>query len=146
MSPELREYAAQARSSEVPGRMHCQAREQHFVIDGPPWNGFPGEALMPGEAFLAGIASCGVELIQMFAADDGTEHGRIDVALRGTIDRENPLRDDVTVFNTVHMSVEIAGVSEDVARDLTERFQRRCPLYGSVAACGSEIEVEVRTG
>jgi hypothetical protein len=26
------------------------AREQYFVMDGPIWNGCPGEALTPGEA------------------------------------------------------------------------------------------------
>ena len=141
---EIREYAAKARSTETPGRMHCQAREQHFVIDGPPWNSFPGEAIRPGEAFLAGVASCGVELIQMFAADDGVELGAIDIALLGTIDRENPLRDDLTIFNHVRMGIEIGGVDDATAQDLAERFQRRCPLWGSVAACGSELEVEVR--
>jgi hypothetical protein len=45
---------AEARSTDVFGRVLCDAREQHFVIDGPVWNGCPGEELTPGEAFLAG--------------------------------------------------------------------------------------------
>ena len=140
---EIREYRAEARSSETSGRVLCQAREQHFVIDGPTWNGFPGEALSPGEAFLAGIAACGVELIEMFAADDGLEIGRIEVQIQGVIDRENPLREDLTVFNRVGMQIEISGVSDEQARSLVEGFQRRCPLYGSVAASGAELNVEV---
>ena len=140
---EIREYKAEARSSETAGRVLCQAREQHFVIDGPTWNGFPGEALSPGEAFLAGIAACGVELIEMFAADDGLEIGRIEIQIRGVIDRENPLREDLTLFNQVGMQIEIAGVSDEQARSLVEGFQRRCPLYGSVAASGAELDVEV---
>ena len=140
---EIREYRAEARSSETSGRVLCQAREQHFVIDGPTWNGFPGEALSPGEAFLAGIAACGVELIEMFAADDGLEIGGIEVQIQGVIDRENPLREDLTVFNRVGMQIEISGVSDEQARSLVEGFQRRCPLYGSVAASGAELNVEV---
>lgn len=31
----------------------------------PPWNDCPAEALTPGEAFLAAIAACGVELIRL---------------------------------------------------------------------------------
>ena len=53
----LREYSAEARSSDVFGRVLCRAREHHFVIAGPTWNGCPGEALTPGEAFLAGVAA-----------------------------------------------------------------------------------------
>ena len=140
---EIREYKAEACSSETSGRVLCRAREQHFVIDGPTWNGFPGEALSPGEAFLAGIAACGVELIEMFAADDGLEIGRIEVQIQGVIDRENPLREDLTVFNRVDMQIEISGVSDEQARSLVEGFQRRCPLYGSVAASGAELNVEV---
>ena len=141
---EVREYRAEARSSDVLGRMLCRAREQHFVIDGPVWNGFPGEALTPGEAFLAGVAACGVELIEMFAVDDGLEIGKVAVQIRGVIDRENPVHEDLTVFNHVYMRIEIAAVSEEQARSLVERFKRRCPLYGSVAASGAEIEVDVR--
>ena len=107
---EVREYRAEARSSNTSGRVLCQAREQHFVIDGPVWNGFPGEALSPGEAFLAGVAACGVELIEMFAADDGLGIGGIEVQIHGVIDRENPVREDLTVFNQVRMRIEIAGV------------------------------------
>jgi len=143
---EVREYSAQARSSDVFGRVLCQAREQHFVIDGPPWNDCPGEALRPGEAFLAGVAACAVELIQMFARDDELELGGIDVAMRGLIDRDKPLRDDLTLFNDVSIRIEIGGVTEDQARDLADRFARRCPLYGSVAASGTKVEMDVRAG
>ena len=49
----LREYGAEARSSDVFGRVICRAREHHFVIDGPVHNGAPGEEVTPSEAFLA---------------------------------------------------------------------------------------------
>ncbi len=70
MAPtDLRRYSAQAHSTETFGRVLCSARTQHFVADGPVQNGCPGEALSPGELFLAGVASCGVELVQVIAAD-----------------------------------------------------------------------------
>lgn len=143
---EIREFAAQARSSDTAGRVLCQAREQHFVIDGPVWNGFPGEAMNPGEAFIAGISACAVELIQMFAAADELEIGKIDVQIKGLIDRENPLREDLTIFNELHTQIEIEDVTEDEAKSLAEHFAARCPLYGSVAASGAELNMEVRAG
>jgi uncharacterized OsmC-like protein len=141
----LREYRAKAYSTDVFGRVLCNAREQHFVIDGPTWNGCPGEALTPGEAFLAGIAACGVELIQVIAAEDELAVGTVEVSIHGIVDREHPVREDVTVFNRVRMRFNIEGVSDEQAASLVKRMGRRCPLYGSVAASAGELEVEVET-
>ena len=145
-SSEVREYRAEARSTDVFGRVLCAAREQHFVIDGPVWNGCPGEALTPGEAFLAGVAACGVELVEVFAAEEGLELGRVAVRIEGVVDREHPVRDDLTVFNRVRMGFDVRGVSDEQAAGLVERVARRCPLYGSVAASAAAFEVDVRAG
>jgi uncharacterized OsmC-like protein len=140
---EIREYSAGARSTDAFGRVLCSAREHHFVIDGPIWNGCPGEALTPGEAFLASVAACGVELTQVIGRDDGIDIGPVKVRIHGVVDREHPVRDDLTVFNRVEMRFEISGVDENQAQSLVERMGRRCPLYGSVAASAAEFEVEV---
>ena len=140
---DVREFKAEASSTDVFGRVLCNAREQHFVIDGPVWNGCPGEALTPGEAFLAAVAACGVELLQAIAADDGIQVGKVAVQIHGVVDREHPVRDDVTVFNHVSMRFDVRGASEEQAAGLVERVGRRCPLYGSVAATAGEFEVDV---
>lgn len=54
MAAEVRNYAAEARSTDVFGRVLCSAREQHFVIDGPSWNGCPHGALT--SALVEGVA------------------------------------------------------------------------------------------
>ena len=64
----------QARSTDTFGRVLLSARDQHFVVDGPVQNGCPGEAVTPGEIFLAGVAACGVELVQVFAREIGRAH------------------------------------------------------------------------
>jgi uncharacterized OsmC-like protein len=142
---DLREYRAEARSTDVFGRVLCNAREQHFVIDGPIWNGCPGEALTPGEAFLAGVAGCAVELSQVIAAEDGLAIGAVEVRIQGIVDREHPVREDLTVFNRVRMRVTIEGVTDEQAMSLVERVAQRCPLYGSVAVSAGEFDVEIRT-
>lgn len=144
MGTEARNYDAAARSTDVFGRVLCSAREQHFVIDGPAWNGCPAEALTPGEAFLAAVAACGVELVQVLAAADGLEIGAVEVSVHGAVEPDDPVRDDMTVFNRVRMTFAIAGVTEAQAQGLVDGAARRCPLYGSVAASAGELEVEVR--
>ena len=141
-----REYSAGARSSDVFGRVICSAREQHFVIDGPTWNGCPGEALTPGEALLAGVAACGVELVQVIAREDGTDVGEVRVSIHGVVEPDQPVRDDLTVFNRVDMHFRVGGVDRERAQELVDRMTRRCPLYGSVAASAGEVGVEVEAG
>lgn len=143
MGTDVREYKARARSTDAFGRVLCQARTHHFVIDGPVWNGCPGEALTPGEAFVAAVAACGVELVEVIAADERIEVGAIEVDIDGVVDRERPVREDVTVFNRVRMRFAIAGVSQEQAAGLVERVAQRCPLYGSIAASAGELDVEV---
>ena len=144
MAGDVRNYNAEARSTDVFGRVLCSAREQHFVIDGPSWNGCPHEALTPGEAFLAAIAACGVELAQVIAARDGVELGAVRVSIDAVVDPDDPVRDDVTVFNSVRMTFTIAGVDEEQAHALADGVARRCPLYGSVAASAGTLEVAVQ--
>lgn len=120
-----RRYVVDARSTDTFGRVLWSCRDQHFVADGPVQNGCPGEAVTPAELFLAGIASCGVELLQVFAKEDGSplESATVDVA--GEIDPEHPVREDVTVFTSVRLAFRLAGVDQQEAERLVERFKRR---------------------
>lgn len=121
----VRGYAVRARSTDTFGRLLCSARDQHLVVDGPVENGCPGEAITPGELFLAGVASCGVELVQVLAAEQQIPLQGVSVAVEGVVDRSRPVRQDVTLFNTVRLRFELTGVSEEQGRQLIERFKRR---------------------
>jgi hypothetical protein len=61
--PQWRQYAS--------GRGCPGPCNHHFVVDGPAQNGCPGEAITPAEHFLAGVATCGVELVQVLAKSEG---------------------------------------------------------------------------
>lgn len=122
---DIREYAVAARSTDVFGRVLCSARQHHFIVDGPVQNGCPGEELTPPEAFLAGIASCATELIQVIGREQGHERVAVDAQLTARIDRANPVRSDCTVFNSVHLRLQIRGVSSDIAFELAEAFKKR---------------------
>lgn len=121
----VRSYDVDARSTDVFGRVLWTCRDQHFVADGPAQNGCPGEAVTPAELFLAGVATCGVELMQVLARAEGVPLGRVGARISGVIDRENPVRDDVTVFTSVRLDLELEGVAEREAERLVEQFKRR---------------------
>lgn len=120
---EVRGYTVHARSTGTFGRVLCDTRNHHFVVDGPVQNGCPGEAITPAELFLAGIAACGVELVQVIGRDQQMAPRAINVEITGAIDRANPVRKDVTVFNSVHLRFRLAGVTQAQGADLIERFK-----------------------
>jgi uncharacterized OsmC-like protein len=122
---EVRSYAVDGRSTDTFGRVLCSSREHHFVVDGPVQNGCPGEELTPAELFLAGVVACGVELIQVVARAEDVPLRRVQTHITGEIDRERPVRDDVTVFNRVRMRFELEGVTPDQGELLVKRFKGR---------------------
>jgi uncharacterized OsmC-like protein len=121
---EVRGYTVQARSTDTFGRVQCATRNHHFIVDGPVQNGCPGEAITPAELFLTGIAACGVELVQVIGREQGLAPG-VRVEIEGAVDRANPVRKDVTVFNYVRLRFALDGVSRAQGEDLVERFKGR---------------------
>jgi uncharacterized OsmC-like protein len=122
---DVRDYAATARSTDTFGRVLCQARQHHFVVDGPVQNGCPGEALTPAELFLAGIAACGVELVQVLARQQAVPLTAVGCTIHASMDRSRPVRPDVTVFNTVRLQFQLHGVSAAQGQQLVEDFKGR---------------------
>lgn len=113
-----------AASSGTFGRVLCSARNHHFVADGPVQNGCPGEAVTPPELFLSSIAACGVELIEVFARQDSIALGGVAVTARGTLDRADQARSDVTLMNTVALAFTLQGVDEAQGVHLLARFKK----------------------
>lgn len=122
---DLRQYEARAASTDVFGRVLCKVRNHHFVIDGPEQNGCPGEEVTPAEAFLSAVASCGVELIQVLAKAMAIPLQGVDVRIQGMMDRSQPVRPDVSLFNSVQLDFQLAGVTDKEAKQLVETFKGR---------------------
>jgi uncharacterized OsmC-like protein len=122
---DIRSYTVQAGSTGTFGRVQCSSRGHHFIVDGPIQNGCPGEAISPAELFLAGVAACGVELVQVIAKEQQLPLQAVGVEIAGKIDRGNPVRPDVTVFNSVQLQFSLNGVTQLQGTDLVERFKRR---------------------
>ena len=122
---EIRNYAVHARSTDTFGRVLCNVRNHHFIVDGPVQNGAPGEEVTPAELFLTGIAACGVELLQSFARAEQIPLRGVKVNISGMLDRGNPVRKDLSVMNSVHLRFELSGVTEAQGSLLIDRFKGR---------------------
>ena len=125
MSTDIRTYDVAARSTDVFGRVLCSARDHHFIVDGPVQNGCPGEEVTPAELFLASVAACGVELIQVLAKQNNVSIGALNAKVHGMMDRSNPVRTDHTVFNAVRVELEFSDTEYEKAFELAEQFKKR---------------------
>ncbi len=121
----MAQFEVQAHSTETFGRVLCQARNHHFVVDGPVQNGCPGEALTPAELFLAGVAACGVELLQVIARERQLPVPIVKVAIGATLDRSQQARPDLTLFNAVRLEFHLRGVTDAQGAQLIAAFKGR---------------------
>ncbi len=105
-------------SSDVIGRAQSLAREARLILDS---SAHPRpDALTNSEAFLAGVSSCGVTLIEGHAKDTGVPLTRADVTIEGVRTAADPTR-----FARVTMTFELAGVSQAQAESLVETYRGR---------------------
>jgi len=122
---EVREFRVSAASTETFGRVLCSARNHHVVVDGPEQNGCPGEEITPVEVFLAAVAACGVELMQVIAKDEKLPLKKVAVEISSTQDRSRPVRPDVSLFNSVHVKFRLDGVNQQEGEHLIGAFKGR---------------------
>jgi uncharacterized OsmC-like protein len=137
----VRTYEVFAETTSTFGRVQVAVRQHRLTIDGPVQNGCPGEAPTPGEMFLSGAAACGAEVLQVLARDGGVPLERVEVTVRGTIDRERQPHPDHTVFTDVDLHLRLIGPTADEAAALVAGFQRKCPVYGSLAIASGRVTV-----
>ena len=87
------------------------------VLDSPSG---PNEAITNGEAFLAGISSCGVTLIEKHAHDTGVPLQSMDVVIEGIRSDAVPNR-----FQAIHVKFALRGVDQVTAQALVETWRDR---------------------
>ncbi len=104
-------------TSGLVGRALNSARTNHFILDSPSG---PNEALTNGEAFLSGISSCGVTLIEGYAQQHGIPLKRMQVVIEGIRTLAEPNR-----FQAVNMHFELVGVDQAQAEHLVETYRGR---------------------
>lgn len=124
MNQELKIDSVRSQSSGTIGRSLCKARDATVKLDSsgrPQPDGFTNS-----EAFLAGVSSCGVTMIELHAEENGIPLKRTSATITGS------RRPDVTHYESVHMHFEMAGVTQAQAEELVKMYQGRCPLYGTL--------------
>jgi uncharacterized OsmC-like protein len=105
-------------SSGIIGRAHSVARGQTLPLDSSARP--QADALTNSEAFLAGVSSCGVTLIEGHAKESRVPLRRMEVVIEGVRTAAEPNR-----FASVAMTFELAGVTQQQAESLVEVYRQR---------------------
>src|SRR3989449_9296798 len=105
-------------SSGVLGRARNAARGVTVAFDSSSRP--QADAFTNSEAFLAGVSSCGVTLIEMHARETGVPLKRMDITIEGVRTAAEPNR-----FASVTMRFELAGVTQGQAEDLVRTYRSR---------------------
>jgi uncharacterized OsmC-like protein len=103
-------------SSGTVGRSLNTVRNHHFVIDSPSI----GEEIGSGDAFLAGISSCGVNLVEVLARDTGVPLRRTEVTIDGIRNRR-----DTSVFERIDLQFVLTGPTQEQGESLVDSYKRR---------------------
>jgi len=105
-------------TSGVLGRARSEARGHRLVLDSSSRP--QPDAFTNSEAFLAGVSSCGVTLIEMHAKESGIAMQGLDVTIEGARTSADPTR-----FASVTMTFEFSGVSQAQADELVQTYRGR---------------------
>jgi uncharacterized OsmC-like protein len=115
---DLKVDTVRSSSSGVIGRAQSEARGYRLMLDSS--SKAQPDAFTNSEAFLAGVSSCGVTLIEGHAKDTGVPMRSIRVTIDGARTATEPNR-----FAMVTMTFEIAGVTQAQADDLVATYRGR---------------------
>jgi uncharacterized OsmC-like protein len=108
-------YAVRSASSGTLKRTITSMRQHHIIIDSPSI----GEEITSGEAFFAGVASCGVTLIEGAAQEMQIPLKHMEV----TIEAFRPTEPGRVIYSHVDMGFVLHGVSREQGEALLDRYK-----------------------
>ena len=104
-------------SSGTVGRARSASRDATLVLDS---SGRPqSDAFTNSEAFLAGVSSCGVTLIEGYAQETGVPLQSMTATIEGVRVPPAPR------FSRISLRFELVGVSQAQAEELVETYRQR---------------------
>ena len=114
----------QAHSTDVFGRCAIEVGSKDFFIDHPPIQEGPGEYSGTIDHFLAGVASCGVLMLEYQAKLREIPLQRLAVRIEGQRGEPGARVAERSLFNWVTLHFEFVGPTDDQAQVLVDHYQR----------------------
>src|SRR5215212_5501385 len=115
MPEDLKVDSVRSINTDTLGRTLNSARANHFVIDSTSG---PAEAMTSGEAFLAGISSCGVNVVTSAARQRAVPLNRAQVEIDGVRSAQN-----TADFLRIDVRFSLDGPTTAQANELVQHWQ-----------------------
>ena len=112
-------YQVRSYSSGTLGRAICNARNHHFVADGPD-----GDELGASELFLSGIGACAVNMVERVAKDEEIPVDWMDVSVAAYRDPDK-VPGKISVYDDVRVHLQIWGVDDTQGQHLVDVWKQR---------------------
>ncbi|MEO6796394.1 MAG: OsmC family protein [Candidatus Dormibacter sp.] len=108
-----------SRTTATPGRSISEVRDNELVIDEPTHLGGPGERMTPAEAFLSGVAACGVLLVEGRARATGIQLAGVEATIEAV-----RRRSDTSVFQEIRLTFVVSGPEPAQAKELVAYYRQ----------------------
>jgi uncharacterized OsmC-like protein len=115
MSDEYTVNSVRSTSSGTVGRSLNTVGRHHFIIDSPTL----AEEITSGDAFLAGISSCGVNLVERVAQELSIPVQRTEVTIDGYRNRQRT----PAQFEWIDLRFTLVGPTQEQAEVLVGRYK-----------------------
>ena len=112
-------YQARNYSTGIVGRSICNARNHHWVSEGPG-----GEAVGAGELFCASMSACGVNMVERIAETEKRPLDSMEVHVAVYTDNDKP-PGDLSIYDAVRVQFEMWGVTDDDAQFVAKTWKQR---------------------
>ena len=107
-----------SQTTSTPGRSISRVRGNELMIDEPTHLGGPGERMTPAEAFLSGVAACGVLLVEGRARATGVALAKAEATIEAIRKRS-----DTSVFQEIRLAFVVSGTDLKQAQALVSYYQ-----------------------
>ena len=114
MSEQYIVNTVRSSSSGTPGRSLNAIGRHQLIIDSPQL----AEEITSGEAFLAGISSCGVNLVERAAREANLLVRHMEVTIEGRRDRQR-----ASDFDQISLHFRLHGPTQEQAEYLVGRYK-----------------------
>ncbi|MFN0070155.1 MAG: OsmC family protein [Chloroflexota bacterium] len=116
MPDDVKVDSVRSVNTDTLGRTLNSARSNHFIIDS---SSGPAEAVTSGEAFLAGISSCGVNVVNGAARQRNIALERVDVDIDGVRSAQN-----TADFLRIDVRFKLVGPTREQGQELVQHWQK----------------------
>ncbi len=127
-------------SCETGARTRVETRGNTSIIDEPIERGGTNQGMSPAETVMAALLACTNRITHTLAERHGVKIDKLNVDLKGTIDRRCLTEDMDVPFPEAELRIEITTDAEEAAIEkIMEELPKFCPVSKMMSQSGTKV-------